>query len=121
MVEKSTIDLGLCGTWSGSVDWGKIWLWIFYVPLLLIVYNSLTPTPFVGESLDVGLPKLAIFGTLASLEEVTIGLLRIELSFYRWTAMPNEVFNPFNWWTKQEHYFPNIDFLACHVMGVVGS
>jgi hypothetical protein len=53
------------------------------VPLLLIVYNSLTPTPFVGESLDVGLPKMAIFGTLASLEEVTIGLLRIELSFYR--------------------------------------
>jgi len=41
----------------------------------------LTPTPFVVEPLDAGLPKLAIFGTLASIEEVTMGLLEIELSF----------------------------------------
>ncbi len=103
MVGKSTIDLGICGTWSGSVDWGKIWLWNFDGPLLLIVYNSLTPTPFVVEPLDAGLPKLAIFWTLASIEEVTMGLLEIELSFYRWITMPNEVFHPFNWWTKHEH------------------
>jgi hypothetical protein len=43
----------------------------------------LTPTPFVVEPLDVGLPKLGIFGTLTSIEEVTMELLRIELSFYR--------------------------------------
>jgi hypothetical protein len=98
--EISTIVLGLCGTWSGSVDWGKIWLWNFDGPLLLIVYNSLTPTPFVVKSLDVGLPKLGIFGTLTSIEKTTMGLQRIELSFYRWIAMPNEVFN---WWTQCEH------------------
>ncbi len=73
MVERSTIDLGLCGTWSGSVDWGKIWLWNFDGPLLLIVYNSLTPTPFVVEALDVGLPKLGIFGTLTSIKKSYYG------------------------------------------------
>lgn len=88
--------------WSGSGDWGKIWLWNFDGPLILIVYNSLTPTPFVVEPLDDGLPKLGIFGTLTSIEEVIMELLRIELSFYRWT-MSNRVFNPFNWWTKHEH------------------
>jgi hypothetical protein len=43
----------------------------------------LTPTPFVVEPLDVGLPKLGIFGTLTSIEKAAMRLLKIELSFYR--------------------------------------
>jgi hypothetical protein len=43
----------------------------------------LTPTPFVVEPLDTSLPELGIFGTLTSIEKITMGLLEIELSFYR--------------------------------------
>jgi hypothetical protein len=33
----------------------------------------LTPTPFVVEALDVGLPKLGIFGTLTSIKKSYYG------------------------------------------------
>jgi hypothetical protein len=46
---------------------------------------------------------LGIFGTLTSIEKAAMRLLKIELSFYRWIAMPNEVFNLFNWWIKHWH------------------
>jgi len=34
------------------------------MPLLSIVYNGFTPTLFVVKPLDVGLPKLGVFGDL---------------------------------------------------------
>jgi hypothetical protein len=38
---------------------------------------------------DIVLPKLGVFGYLISIEEATMGLFKIELSFYRWTTMTN--------------------------------
>jgi hypothetical protein len=64
----------------------------------------LTPTPFTT--------KLNVFGSLASIEEVSMGLSKLYCHFYRQNVLPNETFNPFNWWVKCEHQFSNIGFLA---------
>jgi hypothetical protein len=55
---------------------------------------------------------LGVFGGLVSIEEVAMGLHKIEL-FYKQIIVPNEAFNPLNWWVKHEHQFPNIGLLAC--------
>jgi hypothetical protein len=46
--------------------------------------------------------ELGVFGTLASTKEATLGLLKIELSFFRKIAMHITKFNPFTWWAKHE-------------------
>ncbi len=37
-------------------------------------------------NLDVGWFGLGIFGYVASMEKTTMGILKVELSFYRWVA-----------------------------------
>ncbi len=70
------------------------------MPLLSIVYNGFTPTLFVAKPLDVGLPKLGVFGALIWIKEVPMELFKIELLFYKQIAMPNETFNLLNWWVE---------------------
>jgi hypothetical protein len=41
---------------------------------------------------------LGVFGALIWIEEVPMELFRVELLFYKQIAMPNEAFNPLNWW-----------------------
>jgi hypothetical protein len=50
--------------------------------------------------LDVGLPKLGVFGALIWIKEVPMELFKIELLFYKQIAMPNETFNLLNWWVE---------------------
>jgi hypothetical protein len=70
--------------------------------LLLIVYNNLTPTSVDVELVGFVTLELGVFGTLASIREATLGLLKVELSFFRKIAMHIIVFNPFTWWAKHE-------------------
>jgi len=46
--------------------------------------------------------ELGVFGTLASTKKATLGLLKVELSFFRKIAMHITKFNPFTWWAKHE-------------------
>jgi hypothetical protein len=39
---------------------------------------------------------LIVFGLMASIEKAAMGLLKVVLSFHRWTIMPIETFSPFN-------------------------
>jgi hypothetical protein len=53
------------------------------LPLLLIVYNWLTPTPRQLKLQAIFLLALGVFGSLASREETTMGLLKIELTIFQ--------------------------------------
>jgi hypothetical protein len=53
------------------------------MPLFLIVYNSLTLKPITIEPLDLDTPEVGVFGSMASIKEVAMGLLKVELSLYR--------------------------------------
>jgi hypothetical protein len=64
----------------------------------------LTPTPPSA--------KLNVFGSLASIEEVSTGLSKLNYHFYSQNVLQNETFNLFNWWVKHEHQFSNIGFFA---------
>jgi len=80
--------------------------------LLLTVYNELTLT-FVNvePTWSIAL-ELGVFGTLAFIEETTLGLFKVEMSFFKKTMMPTIAFNPFTWWAKHEYQFFNISHLA---------
>jgi hypothetical protein len=42
-------------------------------------------------NLDVGWFKLGIFGYVASIEKTTMGILKVELSLYRWVACQKKI------------------------------
>ncbi len=73
-----------------------------FMLMLLIVYNNLTPTSIDVELVGFVTLELDVFGTLASTKEATLGLLKVELSFFRKIAMHTRTFNPFTWWAKHE-------------------
>jgi hypothetical protein len=51
--------------------------------LLLIAYNSLTPTsPLLLNLWDIGLLELGVFGALASTKKTTMELLKVEELFF---------------------------------------
>jgi hypothetical protein len=56
--------------------------------------------------------ELGVFGVLASIEEATLGLFKIEMSFFRRITVPTITFSPFTWWAKHEYQFPSISHLA---------
>jgi hypothetical protein len=70
--------------------------------LLLIVYNNLTLTSANVELAWSVTLELGVFEPLASTKEVTLGLLKVELSFFRKIAMHITAFSPFTWWAKHE-------------------
>jgi hypothetical protein len=80
--------------------------------LLLTAYNDLTLT-FVNVEPTWSIAfELGVFGTLASIEEPTLGLFEVEMSFFKKTIMPTIAFNPFTWWVEHEYQFFNISHLA---------
>jgi hypothetical protein len=80
--------------------------------LLLIVFNNLILTSVNVEPTRFVTLELGVFGALVFIEEVALGLFKVELSLFRKTAMPTTTFNPFTWWAKHEQLFPNISHLA---------
>jgi hypothetical protein len=85
------------GTWSGNVDYNGMWPWSFDA-IIVNCLQWLHTNPFVDKPLDGGSLKLGIFGALVWIEEVAMELLRVELLFYKKIVVPNEAFNPLNWW-----------------------
>jgi hypothetical protein len=64
------------------------------MPLMLVVYNILTPT-FVNVKLARTIMlKIGVFGALASTKKDTSKFLRIELSFFQNSTMLANAFNP---------------------------
>jgi len=41
--------------------------------------------------------------------------------FKRYQVDPKDIKCPFQWWGKHEAMFPTIGFLACQILGIVGS
>ncbi len=79
--------------------------------MLLTVYNNLTLT-FVNVEPTWSITfELGVFRTLASIEEATLGLFKVKMSFFKKTTMPTVAFNPFTWWVEHEYQFFNISHL----------
>jgi hypothetical protein len=91
------------------------------MPLLLTIYHALTPTSAIVTYVASTMVRLGVFGSLVSIEETTMGLIKAELSFFKRTAMLIDPFSPFNWWAKHEQQFPNLIYFARQVMGIIGS
>ncbi len=92
-----------------------------FMPLMLVVYNILTPT-FVNVKFAMSIMlEIGVFGALASTEKDTLKFFRIELSFFQNSTMLANAFNPLIWWAKHEQYFPNISCFAQQFMGIVSS
>jgi hypothetical protein len=70
--------------------------------ILLIIYNNLILTFVNVEPTRFVTLELGVFGALVSIEEVALGLFKVELSFFRKIAMLTTTFNPFTWWAKHE-------------------
>jgi hypothetical protein len=56
---------------------------------------------------------LGVFGSLASREEATMGLLRIELSIFQCSLIPSQNFSPLKQWVEHEKQFPYLGFFTC--------
>jgi hypothetical protein len=46
---------------------------------------------------------------------------REQLIFKRYQVDPKDIKCPLQWWGKHEAMFPTIGFLACQILGIVGS
>ncbi len=91
------------------------------MPFLMIIYNKLTSIVLVIEPIVIVALRLGVFGCLASYEEDVLGSLKVELHLFKRIPMPIAPFNLLIWLTKHEGRLPNIAFLACQFMGIVGS
>jgi hypothetical protein len=65
--------------------------------------------------------RLGVFGCLASYEKDVSGFLKVELHLFKRTPMTIVPFNLLIYLAKHEGRFPNITFLACQFMGIIGS
>ncbi len=72
------------------------------MPLLLTIYDNLTPTFANVELVTFVTLELSVFGVLTSIEEATLGLIIVELSFFKSTIMHVATFIPFTWWVEHE-------------------
>lgn len=89
------------------------------MPMLMIVYNNLTPNIVVIIKLvSIVALGLCVFGCLASFEKIVVGFLRVELYLFKRTRMPMVPFNPLIWCIEHGGQFQNIGFLMCQLMGV---
>jgi hypothetical protein len=69
------------------------------MPLLLIVYNNLTPNiVFIIKLVAIVALGLCVFGCLASFEKIVVGFLKVEMYLFKRTPMPMVLFNPLIWW-----------------------
>jgi len=91
------------------------------MPFLLTIYHALTPNSTIVTSIASTVVEVGVFGSLTFTEEIAMGLIRVELLFFRRTIMPIDPFSPFIWWAKHEQQFPNLAYLTRQVMGIVGS
>ncbi len=53
------------------------------IPLLVIIYNRLTPTPYNVEHLDVVFLELGVFSSLTSMKEVAMAYLKLNYPFIK--------------------------------------
>ncbi len=74
------------------------------MPPLLIVYHALTSN---STSITSTLVKLDVFGSWAFAKSVAMGLIKVELSFFKRIVVLINPFNPFIWWAEHEQQFPN--------------
>jgi hypothetical protein len=89
------------------------------MPLLMIVYNNLTPNIVVIIKLVVIVALgLCVLGCLVSFEKIVVVFLRIELPVFKRTPMPMVPFNPLIWWKEHGRQFQNIEFFMCQLMCV---
>jgi hypothetical protein len=51
------------------------------IPLLVIIYNRLTPTPYNVEPLDLVFLELGVFSSLTSMKEVAMAYLKLNYHF----------------------------------------
>jgi hypothetical protein len=66
--------------------------------ILLTMYDRLTPSPIVVEVASFNLLALVVFGSLTSLKEDAMVLLKVEVSLLQ----ASKVFNPLEWWLEHE-------------------
>jgi len=91
------------------------------MPLLLIVYHTLTPNVAIVTFVASIVVEEGVFKSLVSIEELVMGLIKTELSFFKKIVLPIDPFSPFAWWEEHEQQFPNLVYLAWQVMGIVRS
>ncbi len=91
------------------------------MPFLMIIYDKLTSIIVVVEPIAIIALKLGVFGCLASYEKDVLGFFKVELHLFKRTPMPIVPFNLLIWLARHEGQFPNIAFLACQFMGIIGS
>jgi hypothetical protein len=74
------------------------------MPPLLIVYHALTPN---STSIAFTIVELSVFGSLAFAKKVAMGIIKVELSFFKRIAILIDPFNPFIWWVEHKQQIPN--------------
>jgi hypothetical protein len=82
------------------------------MPLLLIIYHALTTNSRIVPFVAFIVVELSVFGSLASIEEVAMRLINVELLLFKRTAVPIDPFSPFTWWAEHEQQFLNFIYFA---------
>ncbi len=59
------------------------------MPLLLNIYHALTPNSATITSIASTMVRLGVFGSLASIEEITMGFIRAEQLLFKRTTNAN--------------------------------
>jgi hypothetical protein len=75
----------------------------------------------VDQTIDINF-NLYFFERIPSTNELTKQLVTNELLIFRcYQANPKKIKCPFQWWGKHATVFFTIGFLACQILGIVGS
>jgi hypothetical protein len=62
-----------------------------------------------------------LFSELTSIEETSEGLLKFELSLFRWIVVSyKDLKSPLAWWKTHESQFPNVGLLTRQILGILG-
>jgi hypothetical protein len=77
------------------------------MPALLIVYHALTPNITCITFVASTVIELGVFGSLAFAKKVAMGLIKVELSFFKRIGVLIDLFNPFIWWVEHKQQIPN--------------
>jgi hypothetical protein len=82
------------------------------------MYNRLTLVPIKIKVASLVLSTLGVFGSLALIKDVAMGLLSVEVSFFLHISIPLKVFSPLKWWQNMKSNFLILDSMHVRLWGL---
>jgi hypothetical protein len=80
--------------------------------LLLIIFNCINIFFVIIKLVGYVVIELVLVGSMASIEKVAFGFLKVKLSFFKKILVLEILFSLLTWGTNHEQQFPNFAYFA---------